>query len=201
MLLDLKNSNINSIKDLKDKNLMIADEQLNFANLQAMFSSQNFDIKSVKLIPHSFNVDDLINKKADLMASYTTNEPFLLKEKGYESKIFYPKDYGFDFYENIMFTNSEFAEKNPKIVYDFYKASIDGWKWAFENIEKSVDIVFEKYNPLNKSKEALLFEANEIKKIIFDKNGNIGTISDEKMNLIINTYKVMGLIKNDINLN
>ena len=24
----------------------------------------------------------------------TTNEPFLLKEKGYESKIFYPKDYG-----------------------------------------------------------------------------------------------------------
>ena len=68
-----------------------------------------------------------------------------------------------------MFTNSEFAEKNPKIVYDFYKASIDGWKWAFENIEKSVDIVFEKYNPLNKSKEALLFEANEIKKIIFDK--------------------------------
>ena len=94
-----------------------------------------------------------------------------------------------------MFTNSEFAEKNPKIVYDFYKASIDGWKWAFENIEKSVDIVFEKYNPLNKSKEALLFEANEIKKIIFDKNGDIGTISNEKMNLIINTYKVMGLIK------
>lgn len=201
VILALKNSNIDSIKDLKDKNLMIADEQLNFANLQAMFSSQNFDIKSVKLIPHSFNVDDLINKKADLMASYTTNEPFLLKEKGYESKIFYPKDYGFDFYENIMFTNSEFAEKNPKIVYDFYKASIDGWKWAFENIEKSVDIVFEKYNPLNKSKEALLFEANEIKKIIFDKNGDIGTISNEKMNLIINTYKVMGLIKNDIDLN
>jgi len=72
VILALKNSNINSIKDLKDKNLMIADEQLNFANLQAMFSSQNFDIKSVKLIPHSFNVDDLINKKADLMASYTT---------------------------------------------------------------------------------------------------------------------------------
>ena len=129
------------------------------------------------------------------MLSYTTNEPFLLKEKGYGSKIFYPKNYGFDFYENFIFTNSKFVEKNPKLVYDFYKASIDGWKWTFENIEKSVDIVFEKYNPLNKSKEALLFEANEIKKIIFDKNGDIGTISNEKINLILNTYKVMGLIK------
>ena len=67
VILALKNSNIDSIKDLKDKNLMIADEQLNFANLQAMFSSQNFDIKSVKLIPHSFNIDDLINKNTDLM--------------------------------------------------------------------------------------------------------------------------------------
>ena len=68
-----------------------------------------------------------------------------------------------------MFTNSEFAEKNPKIVYDFYKASIDGWKWAFENLEESIDIVFEKYNPKNKSKEALLFEANELKKLFLIK--------------------------------
>ncbi|WP_066167447.1 ABC transporter substrate-binding protein [Aliarcobacter cryaerophilus] len=201
MLLALENSNLNSLKDFKDKKLMITGEQLDFATFKAMFVSQNVDINSMKIIPHSFNIDDLINKNTDLMLSYTTNEPFLLKEKGYGSKIFYPKDYGFDFYENILFTNNEFAEKNPKIVYDFYKASIDGWKWAFENIEKSVDIVFEKYNPLNKSKEALLFEANEIKKIIFDKNGDIGTISNEKMNLILNTYKVMGLIKNDMDLN
>ena len=200
MLLALENSNLNSLKDFKDKKLMITGEQLDFATFKAMLVSQNVDINSMKIIPHSFSIDDLINKNTDLMLSYTTNEPFLLKEKGYGSKIFYPKNYGFDFYENFIFTNSKFVEKNPKLVYDFYKASIDGWKWTFENIEKSVDIVFEKYNPQNKTKEALLFEANEMKKLIFDKNGDIGTISNEKMSLIINTYKVMGLIKNDIDL-
>ena len=39
-----------------------------------------------------------------------------------------------------------------------------------------------------------------MKKLIFDENGDIGTISNEKINLILNTYKVMGLIKNDIDL-
>ncbi|MCT7481425.1 ABC transporter substrate-binding protein [Aliarcobacter cryaerophilus] len=200
ILLALENSDLNSLKDFKDKKLMITGEQLDFATFKAMFVSQNIDINSMKIIPHSFNIDDLINKNTDLMLSYTTNEPFLLKERGYGSKIFYPKDYGFDFYENFIFTNSKFVEKNPKLVYDFYKASIDGWKWTFENIEKSVDTIFKKYNPQNKTKEALLFEANEMKKLTFDKNGDIGTISNEKINLILNTYKVMGLIKNDIDL-
>ena len=43
------------------------------------------------------------------MLAYITNEPFLLKEKGYESRVFKPKDYGFDFYEDIIFTTKEFA--------------------------------------------------------------------------------------------
>ena len=49
ILLALENSDLNSLKDFKDKKLMITGEQLDFANLQAMFSSQNFDIKSVFL--------------------------------------------------------------------------------------------------------------------------------------------------------
>ncbi len=201
VLLALENSDLNSLKDLVNKRLMITQEQLEFATFKAMLISQNIDINSIKILPHSLNVNDLINKNTDLMLSYTTNEPFLLKEKGYESKIFYPKDYGFDFYEDLIFTTGEFARNNPKIVKDFYEASMEGWRWAFDNLEQTVNIIYEKYNPQNKSKEALLFEALEMKKLVFDEHGEIGKISKEKINLIINTYKVMGLIKNEIDLN
>src|SRR5574344_108193 len=201
VLLALENSDLNSLKDLVNKRLMITQEQLEFATLKAMLISQNIDINSIKILPHSLNVNDLINKNTDLMLSYTTNEPFLLKEKGYESKIFYPKDYGFDFYEDLIFTTGEFARNNPRIVKDFYEASMEGWRWAFDNLEQTVNIIYEKYNPQNKSKEALLFEALEMKKLVFDEHGEIGKISKEKINLIINTYKVMGLIKNEIDLN
>jgi signal transduction histidine kinase/ABC-type nitrate/sulfonate/bicarbonate transport system substrate-binding protein len=199
ILLALKDSNINYIQDIKNKNIMLTKEQQRFATLQSMLISKGVTLNDVNIIDHSFDTNDLINKKTDLMLAYTTNEPFLLKEKGYESKIFHPKDYGFDFYEELIFTTKEFAQNNPKLVKDFYNATIMGWEYAFENIDEVAKLIFEKYNPQHKSLESLIFEANEMKKLVFDKNGKIGTITQERINLIINTYRVMGLIKENLN--
>ena len=199
ILLALKDSNINYIQDIKNKKVMLTKEQQKFATLQSMLISKGITLNDVQVLDHSFNIDDLINKKTDLMLSYTTNEPFLLKEKGYESQIFHPKDYGFDFYEELIFTTKEFAQNNPKLVKDFYKATIMGWEYAFNNIDETVKLIHKKYNPQNKSLESLIFEANEMKKLAFDKNGKIGTITQERINLIINTYRVMGLIKENLN--
>ena len=199
ILLALKDSNINYIQDIKNKKVMLTKEQQKFATLQSMLISKGITLNDVQVLDHSFNIDDLINKKTDLMLSYTTNEPFLLKEKGYESQIFHPKDYGFDFYEELIFTTKEFAQNNPKLVKDFYKATIMGWEYAFNNIDETAKLIHKKYNPQNKSLESLIFEANEMKKLAFDKNGKIGTITQERINLIVNTYRVMGLIKDNLN--
>ena len=199
ILLALKNSDINYIENIKNKKIMITKEQQDFATFKSMIISKGVNLSDLISLEHSFNVDDLINKNTDLMLAYITNEPFLLKEKGYESKIFKPKDYGFDFYEDIIFTTKEFASNNPDLVKNFYKATIMGWEYAFNHTDEIAKLIYEKYNPQNKSLESLIFEANEIKKLAFDKDGKIGTITQEKINLIINTYRVMGLIKNEIN--
>ncbi len=200
IILALKDSRIKNIHDIKNKKLMMTSEQYEAAPLQSMLISENISLKSINLIDHSFNVDDLINKKTDFMMAYTTNEPYLLKEKGYESQIFHPKDYGFDFYEEILFTSKEFANNNPKLVKDFYDASISGWYYAFENIEETAQLIYEKYNPQNKSLASLIDEAKEMKKLVYDKENKIGTITKERINLIINTYKVLGLMKNSIDI-
>lgn len=200
ILLALKKSNFHSIKDIKNKTLMITNDQKMFVTLQSMLTANHMLIKDLNIIEHSFNVDDLINKKTDLMLAYITNEPYILKQKGYESKIFYPKDYGFDFYEELIFTSKELAKKDPKLVNDFFKASIKGWEYAFNNIDEVAKLIYKKYNPQNKSLDSLIYEANEMKKLVFDKNGKIGTVSENKINLIINTYKLMGYIKSEINL-
>ena len=200
ILLALKNSQINNLQDIKNKEIMITQEQYEFASLQSMLISENISLKEIKRIKHSFDVDDLINHKTDLMIAYTTNEPFILKEKGYESKIFHPKDYGFDFYEELLFTSKEFATNNPKLVKDFYDATLKGWYYSFENIEEVSQLIYEKYNPQNKSLDSLIFEANEMKKLVYDENKKIGTITKEKINLIINTYKVLGLMKNSVDI-
>ena len=200
IILALKDSRIKNIHDIKNKKLMMTSEQYEAAPLQSMLISENISLKSINLIDHSFNVDDLINKKTDFMMAYTTNEPYLLKEKGYESQIFHPKDYGFNFYEEILFTSKEFANNNPKLVKDFYDASISGWYYAFENIDETAQLIYEKYNPQNKSLASLIDEAKEMKKLVYDKENKIGTITKERINLIINTYKVLGLMKNSIDI-
>lgn len=200
IILALKDSRIKNIHDIKNKKLMMTSEQYEAAPLQSMLISENISLKSINLIDHSFNIDDLINKKTDFMMAYTTNEPYLLKEKGYESQIFHPKDYGFNFYEEILFTSKEFANNNPKLVKDFYDASISGWYYAFGNIDETAQLIYEKYNPQNKSLASLIDEAKEMKKLVYDKENRIGTITKERINLIINTYKVLGLMKNSIDI-
>ena len=199
-LLALKNSNIETFSDMKNKKVMISNNQENFAPLQSMLKSQGLQPQELSFISHSFDVDDLINKKTDMMSVYVTNEPFILNEKGYEYTIFNPKSFGFNFYEDLLFTSKDFASRNPKLVKDFYNATMKGWKYAFDNIEETAQIIHEKYNTQNKSLKALIFEANEMKKLVYDKNGKFGTISQEKINLILNTYRVMGLINNQLEL-
>jgi len=200
VLLALKDSNIKSLEDIKGKKVMISKEEAFFVTLQTMLKSKNINISDLEILEHSFDVNDLINKKTDLLLAYSTNEPFALQEKGYESKIFHPKDYGFDFYEDLIFTTNKFQKQNPQVVHDFYTASIKGWEYALENIEEVAQLVFEKYNIQNKSLEALIFEANEIKKLALINGVEFGTITQEKLKLIENSYKIMGMLKSNLDM-
>jgi len=199
ILLGLKRPDLVSVKDIKNKSIMLTEDQQRFATLQSMLISRSVQLEDVNIIKHTFDVEDLINKKTDLMLAYTTNEPYILKEKGYEAQIFHPKDYGFDFYEELIFTSKDFADKNPQTVDNFYKATIKGWEYAFNNIEEVSNLIYQKYNPQNKSLESLVYEANEMKKLVYTKNGKIGTITEEKLKLIEYSYRILGLIDKKIN--
>ena len=63
MLMALEESDIKSIKDIKDKTIMIVKDQENFATFQTMLKSQGLELSHLNFIQHTFNVDDLINKK------------------------------------------------------------------------------------------------------------------------------------------
>ena len=201
MLLALKDSNLQKLQDIKNKRIMMAKDQQRFATFQAMMASKNIGMHEIKMLDHSFDVQDLINNKTDLMIAYSTNEPYILKEKGYESQIFHPKDYGFDFYENIIFTTNEFAQQNPMLVSKFYQATIRGWHYAFDNIAEVAQLVYDKYNPQNKSLDSLIFEAIEMKKLSYTKDGRIGDITKERIKLIEHSYRILGLLQRPLDIN
>jgi len=190
-LLALKDSGIKTIQDIKGKRIMISENMKNAFVYRAMFSSQGISFSDMKLLPHSGRLDDLIEGKTDLMASYVSNEPYILQEKGIESIGFTPRDYGFNFYDDILFTTEEEIAAHPERTRLFLNASIRGWEYAFEHIDESVDIIREKYNSQNKSRASLVFEAMALKKLAYNNQKQLGNITINKFKEIYNLYRVM----------
>ena len=197
--LAIKDRGISTLNDFVDKKVMVTGDAKEDATVMSMVFSKGMNIDDLNVIEHSFDINDLISGKTDLMSSYISNEPFLLKQQGLESVIFDPKDYGFDFYNDILFTNEDEIIKNEDDVKKFTQASIKGWEYAFNNIEETVDLILKKYNTQNRSKEALIYEANELKKLAYYKTEKLGEIEKNKVEKIFDYYKLMGFTKNDIN--
>ncbi|MBL0721658.1 MAG: diguanylate cyclase, partial [Sulfurovum sp.] len=199
VVIALKSSNINTIQEFVGKKIMISAQESDAVALQAMMKQSDVYIGDMKILSHSFDINDLIGGKTDLMSAYTSSQPFLLKQKGLKYNVFDPKDYGFDFYSDILFTSDDEVNNDAQRVADFTHSSVQGWEYAFDHIHESVDLILEKYNTQNKSKEELIFEANELKKLAYYNTKKLGKIDKNKIQRIYDIYNVMGLIKNKSN--
>lgn len=192
VLLSDKSKNIRTPKDLEGKRMMMTPDFYDTITVRAMLNSQGVDADSIKMIEHSYNPMDIINGKTDVMACYSSNEPFVLKEKGYETLSIDPADYGFDFYSDILFTTQEQIQNHPKRVAAMYAASLEGWKYAFDHIEETAKIIHTKYNSQNKSLQSLIFEGKVLKELAYRGGKPLGMIEKQKFEKIVDIYRVMG---------
>jgi ABC-type nitrate/sulfonate/bicarbonate transport system substrate-binding protein/signal transduction histidine kinase len=200
VLISLKSSNIKSVKDLKNKTLMLTKDITDSASIHAMILANGLKEKDIYVKEHTFDLNELIEKKVDLYAGYVSNEPYLLDEMGIKYNVISPKNEGFNFYSDILFTSQKEVDEHPEMVKSFKEASLKGWKYAFEHIEESVKIIYNDYNPQHKSIEALTFEANKLKKLAYIDNIELGNIDEDKVLRIFDIYKLIGLTNNKLDI-
>ena len=200
VLLTTKDSGIDSFNKFENKKLMRTKDDGSEVSIKAMLASSKIDVKSIAQVEHSHNIYDLIDKKVDIISAYTSKAPYILQKEQIKYNIFYPKDYGFDMYSDFLITNIDKYNNDYNIVEKFKKASLKGWEYAYNKIEKSVDIIFEKYNTQNLSKEELIFEANELKKLSYLNSSRLGDMKQEKVQRIYDLYNVMGYINNEFKI-
>ena len=195
VLISLKNSNIKTPNDLKNKKVMITDDAISSAAIDSMIVSQGVKLDEITIQKHSFNIDDLINKKTDAMACFLSNEPYILEKQNIKYNILNPNNYNFDFYEGILYTSEKELLNNPTRVQNFNKASIKGWEYAFNNIEETAKLIYEKYNTQNKSLDALIYEGEMLKSLSKIDKGLLGKIDSKTIDEIKRFYSFLGLNK------
>lgn len=195
-----KTSGIKTVNDLKNKKIMVTLNHVEDASITAMLISKGLSRSDFHFIPHSYNPDDLISGKTDAMIVYSTNEPFLILEKGIAATILNPKDYGYDFYGDIVYTSRSQLQKHPDETAAFYEATMKGWKYAFEHIDETIDVIQKSYDSQRKSKTALRFEAEELKKLSGYGTVNFGKLNTARLNSIKTIYQVMKMMPRDLDI-
>ena len=200
VLLTTKDSNINNIEDFKGKTIMTTIDDASEVSLKSMINSNNIKTDELNFIKHTHNINDLIDKKTDVISAYLSKSPFELQIKGIEYNVFDPKKFGFDMYSDFLFTSEKLINSDIKTVNKFKIASLQGWEYAYSNIEETSDLIIEKYNSLKLSKEALIYEGQELKKLSYFKTSKLGEINKAKIQRIYDLYNVMGLTNERIDI-
>lgn len=191
-----KDKMVNSVHDLIGKKIMLephADE------LVAYLKREGINITSFDSIPHSFDLNSFITGEADAYSAYVTTELFDLNQTGIPYLTFTPRAAGIDFYGDNLFTSENELANNPERVESFIQASLKGWKYAMTHQAEIVDLILSEYSS-TLSREALLFEAQTMKKLLFPDLIELGYMYEGRWQHIAETYAELGLVSPDYSL-
>jgi len=185
---------IEKIQDLNNHEIQFSKNALHNISMKAMLLSNGVNIKTVEL---KNKVKHLVDGKIDAISGYLSNELFLIKESGIEYNIYHPRDYGFNFYGDILFTSRQYAQNNPELIYNFREATKKGWEYVFQNTDETIEVILNKYNTQNKSKEWLFYEYEVLKEFSGYK-GDFGELKQDKISEIGKVISI--LIPNKYNI-
>jgi len=192
-LIALDRPDLKFIKDFQNKKIMLTNDLEGIAAISSMMRVNDIKEENYTSVKQTFNIEDLVNGKTDLITGYISNEPYQLKQKGLSFKIFNPSDYGFNFYSDFLYTSVEYTQKNPQITEKFQQASLKGWEYAFSHIEESIFILMQKYNSQNRTRDALLYEAKVLKDLAYKNSAKLGEIQDSRLKEIASIYRLLGM--------
>ncbi len=191
-----QSSKISTPQDIAGKRVMMYNGQdgTEEAPLRALLYDAQLSTQQYTLVAQSFNDDDLISDKTDVISGYLTDQPFYYRNKGIKINIINPQSYGFDFYGDLLFTRQAELEQHPGRAQRFRDASLKGWYYALKHPEQIIQLIHQHYHAKS-SLEHLRFEAKETRQLISANSTPIGQITIARLRRIATVYHELGLIK------
>ncbi len=195
VLIARKDAGISSPDDLVGKKVMLLDNIVD-ADFVAMFNNEGIDMSRLHVIPSSYEIGDLVDGKVDAFNSYLSNEPYLLKQQGIEFTVLNPRNYGIDFYSDILFTTEDELKQHPERVKAFRQASLEGWYYAMDHPQEIIDLLLNRYH-VSKSREHLNFEADAVRSLIIPDVIDLGHMNPWRWRHMAETFIKAGMVEND----
>ncbi|MDM8515721.1 ABC transporter substrate-binding protein [Desulfobacterales bacterium HSG16] len=133
----LKGSKIYRPRDLIGKKIMVPND----GRIQhdALLLKSGIAETDIEQIPYKRDITPLLTGSIDVHMVYRTGLPLAFEEKGVELNFIWMDDYGIQFYADTIVTTEQLVQQNPKLVENFLKATLKGWRYAIEHPTEAVD--------------------------------------------------------------
>ncbi len=152
------------LTDLRGKRVML--QPGHAAEILAMLRQAGIARRDITELPQSGRVRDVLEGRADAMAVYETNEPFLFARMGQPFWLFRPRDHGIDFYGDVLLTTEAEIHEHPERAAAVRRATLRGWRYALDHMDEIIDLIKRKYDTQHKSRAHLTFEAQGIRDLM-----------------------------------
>ncbi|MGH9247097.1 MAG: ABC transporter substrate-binding protein [Acidimicrobiales bacterium] len=124
----------------------------------------------VTLFEQGFTMDPFLNREYDVAMVTSFNELNVLRLAGVdpdtELSIIDPSEYGISIPHGTVIANEEWVGGNPDVAARFVGATIEGWRYAFDNKEETAGVCAE--NALAAGGEAATENLAELQTLILD---------------------------------
>jgi len=186
---------ITSLESLRGKKVMGIEKSPDSVSLLHMLHKFGISLHDIVPVPVTFTIDAFQNREVAARSIFKTNEMYYLNKAGIKYNIFSPAAYGMEDYENNLFTTQKMWRTRPEQVQRFREACIKGWEYTLEHREEMVDLILDRYNTQQKSREALLFEAKLVEQMILPLVHPVGSIEESRIRMIAEEFMQAGYMK------
>lgn len=184
--------------DLIGKRVMLA-PRLESAELLTMLRQEGIDGEQLHTLPTRYRIDDLIEGTVDAFDAYTSNEPYYLRKKGISFRMISPREYGVNFYGDVLMTREALVRSDPQMVRAFIRASLRGWADALAQPEEAIALIRRNYAP-DKEIDHLRFEAAALRKLIMPELVQLGHMNPGRWEYIAQNYVALGMARGPVAL-
>lgn len=160
VLFSLKDSGIETMKDLEGQKIGVklgGNEELTY---RAMMKNAGVDASSVEEMPIKFDLSPLLSGQVKAWPGYVINEVLAVEEQGHEVNVIQPEDYDINFYADTLFTKQDLIDKDPELVKAFVQASMKGWTYAMEHPDEAAAFGLKYSKDLNLEHEKSMMKAS-----------------------------------------
>lgn len=196
MFITTKSSGIKSPEDMNGKKVSVWSGDF---QLQPVAFIDQFKLK-VNYIEQRNSLNLFLRGGVDVISAMWYNEYHTILNSGYnpdELNTFFFYDYDLNFPEDGIYCMAKTYTENPRLCEKFVRASLEGWQYAFDHPEMTLDVIIrykkEQHLPVNRPHQRWML--NRMKDIIIVEGVLTGRLYRDDYLRVANELKKRQLIK------